>query len=98
MNKTFGLLLVFAIAGGVIPYARSLESPAPPPGVAAEHWVAMGDAAGFVITGNASDPKNGFKIGGSDQVKGYFLIRQGRTWSRVNTAPDLGIYQTGFAK
>ena len=97
MNKIFALVVVFAIAVGVIPYARSWESPAPPPGVAADHWVAMGDAAGFVITGTESDPKHGFKAGGSDQVSGYFLIRQGRTWSRVNTTPDLGIYQTGFS-
>jgi hypothetical protein len=98
MNKTFGFLLVVAVAVGIIPYARSLESPAPPPGVAADHWISMGDAAGFVITGNASDPKNGFKSGGSDQVRGYFLIRQGHTWSRIDTAPDVGIYQTGLAK
>ena len=98
MNKNFGLLLIVAIAVGIIPYARSLESPAPPPGVAAGHWVSMGDAAGFVITGNASDPKKGLTDGGRDQVKGYFLIRQGRTWSRIYAAPDEGVYQTRLTK
>jgi hypothetical protein len=45
------------VAIGAMPYARSLGIPTPPRGVAADHWISMGDAAGFVITGNASDPK-----------------------------------------
>lgn len=63
MNKVFGLLLIVAIAIGTVPFARSLGSPEPPRGVAADHWIAMGDAAGFVITGDAYDPKNGLKEG-----------------------------------
>jgi hypothetical protein len=93
MNKVFGLLLVVAIAIGAAPYARSLGTPEPPHGVAADHWVAMGDAAGFVITGDASDPKKGLKEGGSDQVKGYFMIRRRGAWSRISNVPDEGVYK-----
>ena len=54
MNRLFGLLLVVVIAIGAMPYARSLGTPPPPRGVAADHWISMGDAAGFVITGDAA--------------------------------------------
>jgi hypothetical protein len=98
MNKVFGLLLVVAIAIGAVPYARSLGTPAPPHGVAADHWIPMGDAAGFVITGDASDPKKGLKEGGRDQVKGYFMIRRGGAWSRISNEPDEGVYKASLAE
>jgi hypothetical protein len=41
MDKVFGLLLVVAIAIGIVPYARSLGTPEPPRGIAADHWVPM---------------------------------------------------------
>jgi hypothetical protein len=97
MNKVFGLLLVVVVAIGAMPYARSLGTPAPPRGVAADHWISMGNAAGFVITGNASDPKKGLKEGGSDQVKGYFMIRRGDAWSRIATEPE-GVYNASLAQ
>lgn len=96
MNKVFGLLLVVVIAISAIPYARSLGVPTPPPGVAADRWIAMGDAAGFVVTGVVSDPKKGFKEGVSDQVKGYFVIHRGGSWSRIDNAPDEGIYHASL--
>jgi hypothetical protein len=98
MNKVFGLLLVIVVVIGAMPYARSLGAPTPPRGVAADHWISMGDAAGFVITGNASDPKKGFKEGGSDQVKGYFMIRRGDSWSRIATEPNEGVYHASLAQ
>jgi hypothetical protein len=98
MSKVFGLLLVVAIAIGAMPYARSLGTPAPPRGVAADHWIPMGDAAGFVITGDSSDPRKGLKEGGSDQVKGYFMIRRGSAWSRISSEPDEGVYKASLAQ
>ena len=98
MNKAFGLLLVVVITVGAMPYARSLGTPTPPRGVAADHWISMGDAAGFVITGDASDPKKGLKQGGSDQVKGYFMIRRGDSWSRIANEPDVGVYKASLAQ
>jgi hypothetical protein len=58
----------------------------------------MGDAAGFVITGDASDPKNGLKEGGRDQVKGYFMIRRAGNWSRISNEPDDGVYRARLAQ
>jgi hypothetical protein len=84
-------LIMVAIAIAIIPYAHSLGSPARPIGVAADHWVAIGDVAGFVITG-VGDPHS-LKEGGLDQVKGYFMIPRGRTWARISNEPDLGTYQ-----
>jgi hypothetical protein len=98
MNKIFGLLLIVAIAIGIVPYARSLGTPEPPRSVAADHWVPMGDAAGFVITGDASDPRRGAKEGGSGQVKGYFMIRRGGAWSRISNEPDEGVYKASLAQ
>jgi hypothetical protein len=93
MNKVFSLLLIVAIAVGIVPYARSLGSPERPRCVVADHWVPMGDAAGFVITGDASDAKKGLKEGGNSQVKGYFMIRRGGAWSKVSNEPDEGVYR-----
>jgi hypothetical protein len=98
MNKVFGLLLIFAIAIGIVPYAHSLGTPEPPRGVAADHWVPMGDAAGFVITGDARDPKQGLKEGGSGQVKGYFMICRRGSWSRISNEPDEGVYKASFTR
>ncbi len=98
MNKVFGLLLIVVIAVGATPYARSLGTPTPPRGVAADHWISMGDAAGFVITGDATAPKKGFNEGGGDQVKGYFMIRRGGSWSRIATEPDEGVYKASLAQ
>jgi hypothetical protein len=47
--------LVAAIAIAAIPYARG------PPGVAADHWIAMGDAAGFVIADTVNDLRKGLR-------------------------------------
>ena len=98
MNKIFGLLLVLAIAIGAMPYARSLGTPAPPRGVTADHWVPMGDSAGFVVTGDSSDPRKGLKEGGSEQVKGYFMIRRGGAWSRIANGPDEGVYKASLTR
>jgi hypothetical protein len=98
MNKVFGLLFVVIIAIGAIPYARSLGTPEPPRGIAADHWVPMGDVAGFVITGDASDPKNGLKEGGTDQVRGYFMIRRGGSWSRIASEPSEGVYKASLSQ
>jgi hypothetical protein len=89
---------IVAIAIGIVPYARSLGTPEPPRGVAADHWVPMGDAAGFVITGDASDPKQGLRVGGSGQVKGYFMIRRGASWSRISNEPDEGVYKASVTR
>jgi len=92
------LLLVVVIAVGAMPYARSLGTPEPPRRVTADHWVPMGDTAGFVITGDASDPKQGLKEGGSGQVKGYFMIRRGGSWSRISNEPDVGVYKASLTR
>ena len=98
MNKAFGLLILVVIAVGAMPYARSLGTPTPPRGVAADHWISMGEAAGFVITGDASDPKKGLKEGGSGQVKGYFMVRRGGSWSRIVSEPDVGVFKASIAQ
>jgi hypothetical protein len=49
MNKVLSLLLVAAIAVAAIPHARGLGAPESPPGVAADRWIAMGEAAGSLL-------------------------------------------------
>ena len=93
MNKLLGLLLVAAIAIPAIPYARGLGNPEAPPGVAASHWIAMGDAAGFVITDTANDLRKGLRTE-PNIVKGYFMIRPAKTWVKVEAGPESGVYQT----
>jgi len=93
MNKILSVLLVAAIAIAAIPYARGLGTPEAPPGVAADHGIAMGEAAGFVITDTANDLRKGLRTD-PNAVKGYFMIRPARAWVRVDPTPASGVYQT----
>jgi hypothetical protein len=87
MNKVLSILLVVAIAAGIVPYARGVGAPSPPPGIAAGKWVPMGESAGFVITGSGNDFRQGLKSE-PHTMKGYFVIRIKESWLRVETAPD----------
>jgi hypothetical protein len=93
MRKLLALLPVAALALAAIPYARGLGTPEAPPGIAADHWIAMGDAAGFVITDTANDLRKGLRTE-PNAVRGYFMIRASRTWVRVDPSPAGGFYQT----
>jgi hypothetical protein len=97
MNKVLSLLLVAAIAVAAIPHARGLGTPEAPPGVAADRWVAMGDAAGFVITDAANDLRNGLRTE-PNVVRGYFMVRPAKTWVKVEAGPASGVYQTQLTR
>jgi hypothetical protein len=93
MNKMLTLLLVATIAIAAISHARGLGTPEAPPGVAADHWISMGNAAGFVITGTANDLRKGLRDE-PNVAKGYFMIRPAKTWVRVEATRENGVYQT----
>jgi hypothetical protein len=84
MNKALSVLLLVAIAAGIVPYAHSLGTPSPPPGIAADKWVAMGETAGFVITRADNDFRRGLSRE-PNTLKGYFMIRVKGAWLRVDT-------------
>jgi hypothetical protein len=85
MKKVLGLLLVVAIIVGAVPYARSLGMPPSPPGVSATDWIPLGDTAGFVITHNNAPLVSPTKPGA---VRGYFMVRPGNSWLRVDSEPE----------
>jgi hypothetical protein len=93
MNKVLGLLLVAAIAVGIVPFARGIDTPAAPPGVRADHWISMGDAAGFVITNAGNDLQKGLRSD-NNVVKGFFMVRRGGAWLRIDSERDAGAYPT----
>jgi hypothetical protein len=93
MNKLLSLLLVTAIAIAAIPYARGLGTPEAPPGIKADHWIPMGDAAGFVITDIGNDLRQGLRTN-PNVVRGYFVVRPDHTWVRVDAGPEPGTYRT----
>jgi len=97
MNKVLTLLLVTVIAIAAIPYARGLGRPEAPPGIAADHWIAMGDAAGFVITDAANDLRKGLRSE-PNVVKGYFMIRPAKAWVKVEAGSESGVYQTQLTR
>ena len=98
MNKLLSLLLVATITIAAIPYARGLGTPEAPPGIPADHWISMGNAAGFVITGTANDLSKGLRSD-PNVVKGYFMVRPGRTWVRVEGGgPASGFYRTQLTR
>jgi hypothetical protein len=93
MNKILSLLLLATITIAAIPYARGLGNPEAPTGVAADHWIAMGEAAGFVITETSNDLRKGLRTE-PNAVRGYFMVRRGRTWMPVDPTPANTVYQT----
>jgi len=95
MNKILGLILVAAIAVAAMPFARGLGAPETPPGIAADHWVAMGDAAGFVITAAANDLRNGLRTE-PNVIKGYFLVRHDGKWVKIESSPEAGAYKASL--
>jgi hypothetical protein len=87
MKKVIGLLLVTAIVIGIGPYARGIGNSPLPPGISTDNWIALGDTAGFVVTNSDS------LIGSTRSVgvaKGYFMVRRGSIWLRIDTSPDYG--------
>jgi hypothetical protein len=53
----------------------------------------MGNAAGFVITGTTNDLRKGFRDE-TNTLKGYFMVRPAKTWIRVESGGENGVYQT----
>jgi hypothetical protein len=85
MKKVIGLMVAAAIVGAMGPYARGVGNSGLPPDISADNWIALGDMAGFVVTNNDS------LIGSTRSVgvaKGYFMVRRGSTWLRIDTSPD----------
>jgi hypothetical protein len=93
MNKLLTLILVTAIVLLAVPHARGLGAPEGPPGIAADHWISMGEKAGFVITDAANDLRNGLRSD-PNAVRGYFMVRPSRTWMRVDPTPASSVFQT----
>jgi hypothetical protein len=89
MKAILGFVLAAVIVMSVAPYARSLGTPAPPPGVSATDWIPLGDAAGFVIAHDHSAPTATNPEAGT--VKGYFMVRPTNRWLRVDPTPDYGV-------
>jgi hypothetical protein len=92
MKQILGMVLAALIVISVAPYARSLGSSSPPPGVSANDWIPFGDAAGFVIAHDKSVPTAINPPAGT--VKGYFMVRRKDSWLRVDSAPDYGVQKT----
>ena len=93
MNKLPTLVLAMVIVLLAVPHARGLGAPEAPPGIAADHWIPMGEKAGFVITEAANDLRNGLRSD-PNAVRGYFMVRPSRTWMRVDPTPESSVYQT----
>jgi hypothetical protein len=89
MKKILGLCCVLCIVIGVAPYARGIGRPAAPPGVTANDWVPLGDAAGFVIT--RETPLPGSMQREPATVMGYFMVRRAAGWRRVDAMPDYNV-------
>ena len=94
MKRLIGLLLAIAIVVSVVPYARSLGTPSSPLNIAAKNWIPLGDTAGFVIT----RPLPGDPWPAAGMVKGYFMVRQGNDWLRVDSGQDLQVQPATIAR
>jgi hypothetical protein len=97
MNKILTLLLVALVAIAAMPHARGLGNPEPPPGIRADHWIAIGEAAGFVITDTANDLRKGLR-NEPNVVKGYFMVRPGKFWIKAEAGPESNVYQTQLVR
>ena len=89
MNKLPAALLAAVIVIAIAPYARSVDAPSLPPGVNADHWIVVGKGAGLVIT---DEPVwTGGKWRSDGPIAGYFMVRRGDTWRRVEASAPEGI-------
>jgi hypothetical protein len=86
MNKFISIVLIGAIVVGIAPYARSVGTPSPPPGISADNWVAMGESAGFVFTSSGNDLHQGLRSE-PNTMKGYFMVRHKDFWVQVDVSP-----------
>jgi hypothetical protein len=89
MKKAFGLFCVVAILLCAVQVARSLGVPPVPPGISANDWIPLGNEAGFVITHDLSPTSAPPKAG---EVRGYFMVRPGNRWLRVDSQAELQQY------
>lgn len=89
MKKLIGAALIAVIVLGLVPFARSIDAPTIPPGIDPGNWVPMGDSAGFVISKGGSSMGSAAPVG---VVKGYFMVRNGSTWFRIDASPDYGVH------
>jgi hypothetical protein len=96
MKQILGIALVTLVVIGLSPYARSLGSLSPPPGVSSKDWVPFGDAAGFVVAHDNSLPTAFNSANGT--LKGYFMVRRNDRWLRVDVAPDYGVYKAAVQR
>lgn len=96
MQKLVGLGLIVAVIIGLAPYARSLGTPSAPPGVTSSDWIPLGDAAGFVITGDTSSANAAKREPAT--VKGYFMIRRAAAWLRVDAQPDYNVQKAALTR
>jgi hypothetical protein len=66
-------------------------------GVTSDHWIAMGEAAGFVITDTANDLRKGLRTD-PNAVRGYFMVRRGQAWMQVDPTAASSFYQTQLVR
>jgi hypothetical protein len=86
MKAMFSLIVLAAFLVSAVPHARSLGTPPSPPGVAADNWISFSDSAGFVVTPGDSLQSRDKPPAGT--VKGYFMVRQGKSWKRVDSEQE----------
>lgn len=96
MKILFPIAIAALICALAMPNARSALGMERPSGVAAEAWVPMGDSAGFVVTGHSlpsgmnAIPDRNVMIP-RPALRGYFVVKRGDAWYRVDTIPDPAI-------
>jgi len=86
MKQILGLVMMSALLIGVGRYALGSDNPLPA-GVSSDNWIALGDRAGFVVTNGDA------LIGAASSVgvaRGYFMLRRGGVWLRIDTAANDG--------
>lgn len=82
MRRLIAATIVTAIAVVAISSAQNVDNSEYPPGVSPQNWISMGTAAGFVVT--SADFQGSDRSTGT--LKGYFVLRRGGTWFRVDTS------------
>jgi len=99
MKTLFAIALVALIFVLALPTARSALGLEHPPGVAAQAWIPMGESAGFVVTGSTMprgvSPQRDRTMGvAQPALRGYFAVKRGNAWYRIDTIPEAGIAPT----
>jgi hypothetical protein len=84
VEKTSGFLVVACLLVATLRFALATPGDTRPDGVPADHWIPMGQDAGFVITGPTPSTESGRP---GAMLRGFFVANRNGNWVQLDVQP-----------